>query len=107
MLEQESPLQTGKDIRDLDYEIESVRANLDYLNDNIRECQALIVQVEDIKDNTECLELHPVLEGMGAPQGWYTCSSSCCTLARNPESAGSTEQNPGSRARSQTVTDRG
>ncbi|KAL3252378.1 hypothetical protein MRX96_017695 [Rhipicephalus microplus] len=40
MRKRERALQAGKDIRDLDDQIESMRANLDYLNENIRECQA-------------------------------------------------------------------
>uniref|UniRef100_A0A131YVY1 Kinesin family member 4/21/27 n=1 Tax=Rhipicephalus appendiculatus TaxID=34631 RepID=A0A131YVY1_RHIAP len=70
MRKRERALQAGKDIRDLDDQIEGMRANLDYLNENIRECQANILQVEETKDDTDCLELDAVLEGMDT-QGRY------------------------------------
>lgn len=63
--------EAGKDIRDLDDQIEGMRANLDYLNENIRECQANILQVEETKDDTDCLELDAVLDGMVGTQWRY------------------------------------
>ncbi|XP_037283955.2 kinesin-like protein KIF21A [Rhipicephalus microplus] len=105
MREEGSLLQAGKDIRDLDDEIDSVRANLDYLNDNIRECQALILQVEDTKDDTDCLELRAVLEGIVEPQGRYLLDK-LLHMAIN-QSSGSTEQKSGPGAGSQTGTGRG
>ncbi|XP_037288222.2 kinesin-like protein 31E isoform X2 [Rhipicephalus microplus] len=71
MRKRERALQAGKDIRDLDDQIESMRANLDYLNENIRECQANILQVEETKDDTDCLELEAILEGIVDTQGRY------------------------------------
>ncbi|XP_050042302.1 kinesin-like protein KIF21A isoform X3 [Dermacentor andersoni] len=63
--------EVGRDIQDLDDQIESMKANLDYLNENIRECQASILQVEETKDDTECLELDTVLSGMVDTQSRY------------------------------------
>ncbi|XP_077499875.1 kinesin-like protein 31E isoform X2 [Amblyomma americanum] len=60
-------LRAGKDqrdIRDLEDLIENMRANLDYLNENIRECQANILQVEETKEDTDCLEVDSILDGM-------------------------------------------
>ncbi|XP_075527900.1 kinesin-like protein 31E isoform X1 [Dermacentor variabilis] len=63
--------EVGRDIQDLDDQIESMKANLDYLNENIRECQASILQVEETKDDAECLELDTVLSGMVDTQSRY------------------------------------
>ncbi|XP_065290019.1 kinesin-like protein KIF21A isoform X3 [Dermacentor albipictus] len=63
--------EVGRDIQDLDDQIENTKANLDYLNENIRECQASILQVEETKDDTECLELDTVLSGVVDAQSRY------------------------------------
>lgn len=38
-----------KNINPLNEEIESLSANIDYINDNISECQANIMQMEEAK----------------------------------------------------------
>ncbi|KAH8020066.1 hypothetical protein HPB51_023949 [Rhipicephalus microplus] len=70
MWKREKALRLGKDTLDMINQIDSMRAHLNYLNENILEHQALILQM-DTKDDTDCRELDAVFEGMVDTRGRY------------------------------------
>ncbi|XP_065212787.1 kinesin-like protein KIF21A [Planococcus citri] len=54
--------------RDLEDEIEQIRANLDYYNDSIKEVQQNIIEIEESKVN---FETGDIIAGMGVPEIAY------------------------------------
>nr|XP_037291403.1 kinesin-like protein KIF21B [Rhipicephalus microplus] len=71
MRKRERVVQAGKDTRNLDSEVASIKANLNYQNENIRECQVNLLQVEKKIDGRDCPQLDAVLEGLVDTQGRY------------------------------------
>ncbi|KAL3220722.1 hypothetical protein MRX96_005166 [Rhipicephalus microplus] len=71
MQKRERVVQAGKDTRNLDSEVASIKANLNYQNENIRECQVNLLQVEKKIDGRDCPQLDAVLEGLVDTPGRY------------------------------------
>ncbi|CAN8004695.1 unnamed protein product [Ixodes hexagonus] len=64
----------GKDERyvyDLEEQVEGVHANLQYVNLEIRECQANILQLEEPKEDLDLLDARGLLGGAESPQARY------------------------------------
>ena len=49
-------------IRELDDQLESLKANVDYVQENIAECQRNIVQIEETKVRRDVLSVGRVIE---------------------------------------------
>ena len=49
-------------IRELDDQLESLKANVDYVQENIAECQRNIVQIEETKVRRDILSVGRVIE---------------------------------------------
>ena len=49
-------------IRELDDQLESLKANVDYVQENIAECQRNIVQIEETKVRGDVLSVGRVIE---------------------------------------------
>lgn len=51
-------------IRDLEDQIESMKANIDYIQESIAESQTSIMQIEDSKDSLDTLEVEGLVQGL-------------------------------------------
>ncbi|XP_059391712.1 kinesin-like protein KIF21A isoform X2 [Carassius carassius] len=53
--------EVGKDVQSLNEELESLLANIDYINDSISDCQANIMQMEEAKEEGDAVDISAVV----------------------------------------------
>ncbi|KAL3182313.1 hypothetical protein MRX96_007505 [Rhipicephalus microplus] len=95
----ERALQAGKDVRDLNAQIERMRVSLNYLNENIQHCQDNIFQVQETKVAKTAWNWMPF---MVDTQGRYLLDK--VLHGDKSDSADCTEQKPGPGGGSQAGT---
>ncbi|XP_054844247.1 kinesin-like protein KIF21A isoform X8 [Eublepharis macularius] len=67
----ESGPDADKNIHNINEEMESLAANIDYINDSISECQANIMQMEEAKEEGETLDVTAVINACTLTEARY------------------------------------
>ncbi|KAJ7329603.1 hypothetical protein JRQ81_015777 [Phrynocephalus forsythii] len=62
---------TEKNIHNINEEMESLTANIDYINDSISDCQANIMQMEEAKEEGETLDVTAVINACTLTEARY------------------------------------
>ncbi|XP_028603537.2 kinesin-like protein KIF21A isoform X4 [Podarcis muralis] len=63
--------ETDKNIHNINEEMESLTANIDYINDSISDCQANIMQMEEAKEEGEILDVTAVINACTLTEARY------------------------------------
>ncbi|XP_071408701.1 kinesin-like protein KIF21A isoform X5 [Pithys albifrons albifrons] len=63
--------ETDRNVQNINEEMESVTANIDYINDSISDCQANIMQMEEAKEEGETLDVTAVINACTLTEARY------------------------------------
>ncbi|XP_050791985.1 kinesin-like protein KIF21A isoform X9 [Gopherus flavomarginatus] len=63
--------EADKNVHNINEEMESLTANIDYINDSISDCQANIMQMEEAKEEGETMDLSAVINACSLTEARY------------------------------------